>query len=81
MWRQSRSIGKPAFLGSVGGVGMVGLRGWIEVLVELIELEVLIVYFHSHASFRRWGRYPGLDWGVNKLLGVKLAFIGREGCN
>lgn len=64
---------------------MVGLRGWIEVLVELIELielEVLMVYFHSHASFRRWGRYLGLDSGVNKLLeGVKLAFIGREGCN
>lgn len=72
-------------MGSVGGVGMVGLRGWIEVLVELIELielEVLMVNLHSHASFRRWGRYPGLDSGVNKLLeGVKLAFIGREGCN
>lgn len=37
---------------------------------------------YSHASFRRWRRYPGLGSGVNKLLkGVRLAFIGCEEYN
>lgn len=59
---------------------MVCLKGWVEVLVELIELDVLTVYSHSHASFRRWGRYPGVGLGCQQTTRrSKISFHRSRG--
>ena len=56
MWPQSKSTGKPAFLGFWGGVGMIGLGNEFEVLGGLCDFQwlILMLRFVVGGVIRGW---------------------------